>query len=333
MILLLNQIFCGLNGSCGCFRSGVYMRFGVDAGRYSLSGDKAADHRLQVNAKTVEQSCGSLGSGFGDVFDQLCGVAIAVHCDLVDVLKRLCDSLSDLRHLLEVHLEHCGFFHLAHCFRLLVETFSLGDSLRADCLRLCDTSCADTFRFLLCRVSCGFCARLRCGCFVLRRYKDRCGFVLLDLQLCFCVLNIFVLLSFRVALNGVQLRVCVLLGCVFLSLGGFLYLGFEGAFLDLGFLRLYLDFLRLLCQVCVCGGYLDGLALLFLLNGVGCVGFRTLDVSGALELSLLYRKLVLALCDSGLGIYAGVVRLAVCLRLSDFYVALSLGLGNSRLLF
>lgn len=56
MILLLNQIFCGLNGSCGRFRSGVYMRFGVDAGRYSLSGDKAADHRLQVNAKTVEQS-------------------------------------------------------------------------------------------------------------------------------------------------------------------------------------------------------------------------------------------------------------------------------------
>lgn len=258
------------------------MRFGVDARRYSLSGDKAADHRLQVNAKTVEQSCGSLGSGFGDVLDQLCGVAVAVHCDLVDVLKRLCDSLSDLRHLLKVHLEHCGFFHLAHCFRLLVETFRLGDSLRADCLRLCDTSCADTFRFLLCRVSCGFCARLRCGCFVLRRYKDRCGFVLLDLQLCFCVLNIFVLLSFRVALNGVQLRVCVLLGCVFLSLGGFLYLGFEGAFLDLGFLRLYLDFLRLLCQVCVCGGYLDGLALLFLLNGVGCVGFRTLDVSGAL---------------------------------------------------
>ena len=69
MILLLNQIFCGLNGSCGRFRSGVYMRFGVDAGRYSLSGDKAADHRLQVNAKAVEQSCGSLGSGFGDVFD------------------------------------------------------------------------------------------------------------------------------------------------------------------------------------------------------------------------------------------------------------------------
>lgn len=88
MILLLNQIFCGLNGSCGRFRSGVYMSFGVDAGRYSLSGDKAANHRLQVNAKTVEQSCGSLGSGFGDVFDQLCGVAVAVHCDLVDVLKR-----------------------------------------------------------------------------------------------------------------------------------------------------------------------------------------------------------------------------------------------------
>lgn len=86
----------------------------------------------KIDARCILEPAGNLIDHAGRVTYELRGVAIAIHLNGVDSCQRLCDSLGDLRHDIDVAIgEKIGVLHTVVCFRLGLDAG--GDTL-AMCL-------------------------------------------------------------------------------------------------------------------------------------------------------------------------------------------------------
>lgn len=86
----------------------------------------------KIDARCILEPAGNLIDHAGRITDELRGVAIAIHLNGVDSCQRLCDSLGDLRHDIDVAIgEKIGVLHTVVCFRLGLDAG--GDTL-AMCL-------------------------------------------------------------------------------------------------------------------------------------------------------------------------------------------------------
>lgn len=86
----------------------------------------------KIDARCILEPAGNLIDHAGRVTYELRGVAIAIHLNGVDSCQRLCDSLGDLRHDIDVAIgEKIGVLHTVVCFRLGLDAG--GDAL-AMCL-------------------------------------------------------------------------------------------------------------------------------------------------------------------------------------------------------
>ena len=86
----------------------------------------------KIDARCILEPAGHLIDHAGRVTYELRGVAIAIHLNGIDSCQRLCDSLGDLRHDIDVAIgEKIGVLHTVVCFRLGLDAG--GDTL-AMCL-------------------------------------------------------------------------------------------------------------------------------------------------------------------------------------------------------
>lgn len=86
----------------------------------------------KIDARCILETACNLIDHAGRVTYELRGVAIAIHLNGVDSCQRLCDSLGDLRHDIDVAIgEKIGVLHTVVCFRLGLDAG--GDTL-AMCL-------------------------------------------------------------------------------------------------------------------------------------------------------------------------------------------------------
>ena len=86
----------------------------------------------KIDARCILEPAGHLINHASRVTYELRGVAIAIHLNGVDSCQRLCDSLGDLRHDIDVAIgEKIGVLHTVVCFRLGLDAG--GDTL-AMCL-------------------------------------------------------------------------------------------------------------------------------------------------------------------------------------------------------
>ena len=86
----------------------------------------------KIDARCILEPAGNLIDHAGRITDELRGVAIAIHLNGVDSCQRLCDSLGDLRHDIDVAIgEKIDVLHTVVCFRLGLDAG--GDTL-AMCL-------------------------------------------------------------------------------------------------------------------------------------------------------------------------------------------------------
>ena len=86
----------------------------------------------KIDARCILETAGHLIDHASRVTYELRGVAIAIHLNGVDSCQRLCDSLGDLRHDIDVAIgEKIGVLHTVVCFRLGLDAG--GDTL-AMCL-------------------------------------------------------------------------------------------------------------------------------------------------------------------------------------------------------
>lgn len=101
----------------------------------------------KIDARCILEPAGNLIDHAGRVTYELRGVAIAIHLNGVDSCQRLCDSLGDLRHDIDVAIgEKIGVLHTVVCFRLGLDAggdtlamclFSGTVSLTLEARRLC----------------------------------------------------------------------------------------------------------------------------------------------------------------------------------------------------
>ena len=234
----------------------------------------------KIDARCILEPAGNLIDHGGRVTDELRGVAVAIHLNGVDRCQRLCDSLGDLRHDIDVAIgEKIGVLHIVICFRLSLDAggytlamclFSGAVSLTLEARRLCLSLCLgrNAFSRLLGTVEIG--VRL-----ILRLDLGSLG-----------ILGTRVELGIRFLLGGIAVSLSLLTdrGIQLALLHGNLALG------EFDLLGLGRDLRLLLCDI--------ELTLLFSRHGLlDHVCLSCSLVGSLLQLSLLQIELVLSLGD------------------------------------
>ena len=78
--------------------------------------------------------------------------------------------------------------------------------------------------------------------------------------------------------------------------------------------------------------HLDRLLLLLLLDSISRICLSLLDISSTLQLALSNRQLILTLRNSKVGLHLRIIRLLLCLRLSNRHITLSYSLADRSVL-
>ena len=204
----------------------------ICGGVHDLGAQGTKQQALQVDAHAGGDALGDLGGGVDDVADQLGGVALAVHGDLVHLGERFGHVLGDLGQSGHDHLHHGGLAVLAHGLGLLVDTLGLSQGLGTDGLGFCTAHGGDALGLLFPGEALGL-GDLHFGC----------GLLLL-----------LVAAGFGILLALEQLRLCLLLLTVALGVGLGADLCIQGLLLNFNFSCLQLGLPLGLGDVGVGGG-------------------------------------------------------------------------------